>query len=426
MKKKKLFRRINRLGTLCALSGVLVLAACTEEAATESQADGAAIRFDVGLSETWESGGFAPSAVPAAMSSAKCPDTRTGHGTESSDDSGASARRSTASNITVTVIDGLPPRTKAAGPRTRGAQKVGNNADNGEISFDEAFGGTDKPGFGVFGYACDEGESNWWTYITNTQITENGGYWGAAEGQACNWPGTWRNCRMRFFAYAPYTDETNTTLEQNTDGNLTIKIPYTTPDADADEQKEFLVAATNVYDYDSWSNWGDDDVVNLNFTHTLTAVRFLLTFTEAPKDIDVNNDVTVSHIEFNDVYTTGTYSVTYDETGNMIAGEWNEGDMNTGTLTLEPISNSLSKSTDDDRKEWYWPENQNWQENAPDDFFLMIPQIPPSYAKVTVYFNNDNAFIAFDLPDDITAAWQPNTTVIYHLSVSLGTLNGKL
>ena len=424
MKKKKLFRRINRLGTLCALSGVLVLAACTEEEATESQADGAAIRFDVGLSETWESGGFAPSAVPAAMSSAKCPDTRTGHGTESSDGSGASARRSTASNITVTVIDGLPPRTKAAGPRTRGAKKVGNNADNGEMTFDEAFGGME--GFGVLGYAYDEGESIWWTYITNTQITNKDGdnYWGAAEGQACNWPGTWRNCRMRFFAYAPYdeyADEADApTLEQNTDGNLTIKIPYETP-VSADDQKEFLVAATNVYDYDSWSNWGDDDAVNLNFTHTLTAVRFVFTFTE--RNIDVDN-VKVFKIEFNG-YANGTYCGTYDNvTGEKLAEEWNKLEVN--TLTLEISNGKMNgKKNGEGHMEWYWPEGLNWKDYAPEDFFLMIPQIPPSNNSVTIYFNNDDTYITVDLPT-IEDAWQPNTTVIYHLSVSLETLNGEL
>ena len=416
MKEENLFRKIYRLGAWCALSGMSVLAACTDEAATGLPAEGAAIRFDVGLSETWESGGSAPAAAPAA----ERPDTLAGRGTEMLTRSCGAI-----SNISVTVIDGLPPRISTACPQTRGAQKVGDeDAGVGTmISFAEAFG-TD--GFGVLGYACDEGESNWWTYITNTPITNEDGddYWEAAEGQACNWPGTWRNLQMRLFAYAPYdeyADEADApTLEQNTGENLTIKIPYTTPEF-ADDQKEFLVAATEAYESENYP-----EEVPLTFTHTLTAVRFVLTFTEAPKDIDVKNDVTVSHIEFNDVYTTGTYSVTYDEMGNKIAGEWNEGDTDIGTLTLEPISNSLSGSTDDDRKEWYWPENQNWQENAPDEFFLMIPQIPPDEATVTVYFNDDNAFIAFDLPDGITAAWQPNTTVIYHLSVSLGTLNGKL
>ena len=399
MKKKKLFRRINRLGTLCALSGVLVLAACTEEAATESQADGAAIRFDVGLSETWESGGFAPLAAPAAMSSVKCPDTRTGHGTESSDGSGASARRSTASNMTVTVIDGLPPRTKAACPRTRGAKKVGNNADNGEM-----------------GYACDEGESNWWTYITNTQITENGGYWGAAEGQACNWPGTWRNCRMRFFAYAPYDKYADaSTLEQNTDGNLTIKIPYETP-VSADDQKEFLVAATEAYESENYP-----EEVQLNFTHTLTAVRFVFTFTE--RNIDVDN-VKVSKIEFNG-YANGTYCGTYDNvTGEKLAEEWNKLEVN--TLTLEISNGKMNgKENGEGHMEWYWPEGLNWKDYAPEDFFLMIPQIPPSNNSVTIYFNNDDTYITVDLPT-IEDAWQPNTTVIYHLSVSLETLNGEL
>lgn len=57
------------------------------------------------------SGGFALAAERA--------DTRTGYGTE------VPPLRSTASNMTVTVIDGIPPRIRTARSQTRGHKRSG-------------------------------------------------------------------------------------------------------------------------------------------------------------------------------------------------------------------------------------------------------------------------------------------------------------
>ena len=403
MKKRNLFRRICRLGAWCALSGMSVLAACTDEAATGLPAEGAAIRFDVGLSETWESGGSAPSAAPAA----ERPDTLAARGAEV-----RTRSRGAASNISVTVIDGLPPRIRTA-TQTRGAKKVGNDTDNGVISFAEAFG---TNGFGVLGYACDEGESNWWTYITNTQIIDNGGSWEATDGQTCNWPGTWRNCRMRLFAYAPYTNNDNVTY--NTDGSVNLLYGgYET----AEDQKEFLVATTNVYNYEEWSNWSDDDVVNLNFTHTLTAVgfRFIFRHTGAvigsralPKEI--------TGITINGVATTGTYSVTCDDSNDKL-GEWEE--------ILSGIEGvTLTKFSDDPGTEFgdipeynevkftdgamCWPSNLA----IPVDFFLMVPQTLSENTYLTVSFRNtygSDADLECCVGEFKDLMWVPGKTVIY-------------
>lgn len=66
MKKKNLFRRTYRLGTLCTLSGVLVLAACTKDTTGGLPGDGPALRFDVGMSGSWTPGVSAPSSAPAS------------------------------------------------------------------------------------------------------------------------------------------------------------------------------------------------------------------------------------------------------------------------------------------------------------------------------------------------------------------------
>lgn len=405
MKKKNLFRKIYRLGAWCALSGMSVLAACTDEAATGLPAEGAAIRFDVGLSETWESGGSAPAAAPAA----ERPDTLAGCGAEM-----LTRSRSTASNISVTVIDGLPPRISTAGPQTRGAQKVGDE-DVGvgtTISFADAFG-TD--GFGVLGYACDEGESNWWTYITNAQIIDNGGSWEAADGQACNWPGTWRNCRMRLFAYAPYTNNDNVTY--NTDGSVNLLYGgYET----AEDQKEFLVATTNVYNYDKWSDWSDDDVVNLNFTHTLTAVGFRFIFRHTgtvmgsralPKEI--------TGITINGVATTGTYSVTCDDSNDKL-GEWEAISEGYDNVTLTEFSDDPGTEFGDISEynevkftdgAMCWPSNLD----IPVDFFLMVPQTLSVNTYLTVSFNTDDDDVDLEccLGEFKDLMWEPGKTVIY-------------
>ena len=401
MKKKNLFRRICRFGTLCALSGMSVLAACTDEAATEQPAEGPAICFDVGLSETWESGGFAPAAERA--------DTRTGYGTE------VPPLRSTASNMTVTVIDGIPPRIRTARPQTRGAQKVGNDTDNGVISFADAFG---EDGFGVVGYASDDG-SNWRTYITNTQITKNEDYWEAAEGQACNWPGTWRNCQMRLFAYAPYNADAEDTDFTYSDGKM--EIHYTNPE-EAEGQKEFLVAATEAYESGNYP-----EEVPLTFTHTLTAVGFRFIFTRtgsASEGISKPLPVDITKIEIDGVSMNGTYSVTYDDSEDKVTGEWLVSSEGSGVGAMM-TGFSDDPGTNFDKIEEYngtkftngamcWPAGLV----TPVDFFLMIPQtLSGTSLTLKVFFttddvNDNDPFIEWN--GEFTGPeWQPGTTFIY-------------
>ena len=410
MKKKNLFRRICRFGTLCSLSCLPVFAACTDEAATGQPAEGPAICFDVGLSETWESGGFAPAAERA--------DTRTGHGTDDTDSSGASARRSAASNMTVTVIDGIPPRIRTARPQTRGAQKVGNDTDpdNGVISFADAFG-TD--GFGVLGYASDDEGSNWRTYITNTQITNEDGddYWEAAEGQACNWPGTWRNCQMRLFAYAPYNADAEDTDFTYSDGKM--EIHYTNPE-EAEGQKEFLVAATEAYESGNYL-----EEVPLTFTHTLTAVGFRFIFTRtgsASEGISKPLPVDITKIEIDGVSMNGTYSVTYDDSEDKATGEWLVSSESSGGSAMMTGFSDDPGTNFNDIEEYNgtkftdgamcWPAGLA----TPVDFFLMIPQtLSGTSLTLTVYFTTDGGnessiewYGEFTGPE-----WQPGTTYIY-------------
>lgn len=373
MKKKNLFHRIYRLGAWCALSGMSVLAACTDEATTGVPAEGATIRFDVGLSETWESGGPASAAERA--------DTRTGYGTE------VPPLRSTASNISVTVIDGLPPRTRTASPQTRGAQK------NTSTNLEDYCGGTGT--FGMLAYVLDNGSEDWAPYISNTEMNIDGSL---ADGSDVYWPGTWRDCSIRFYAYAPYSNDDN----ENSDGTKRgIGIPYTNP-SDADGQIDFLVAATEAYESVKYP-----EEVPLTFKHALTAVAFKFFFTDL-NQTDYPSQIT--GITINNVGMAGTYSVAYGES----EGKWAISEGGEATLTISGDNQNCSGV--EELKSCHWPLNFD---APPVDYFLMIPQSMAGIS-LTVFYNNESGSESqFDVSYPYEELeWKPGKTVVYKATIN--------
>ena len=240
MKKKNLFRRTYRLGTLCTLSGVLVLAACTKDATAELSADGPALRFDVGLSGSWTPGVSAASERSDTLAEPR-PEVYTLRGPAPAD----------TLFLHASVADGIAvphPDAKTDRPQTR-ATPVGT-----ETFYDS---------FGALAYVYTGAWSDALTpdYMYNVEITEASG-WTATD---YNWPG--RGKKIRFFAYAPYGAEGAVLSAQQTAGAPTIT--YTTPSAVAD-QKDLLVAAPAEMDGAS----APDKTAALTFGHALTAVRF--------------------------------------------------------------------------------------------------------------------------------------------------------
>ena len=403
MKKRNLFRRICRLGAWCALSGMSVLAACTDEAATGLPAEGAAIRFDVGLSETWESGGSAP----AEASEAERADTLAGSAEV------PIRSRSTASNISVTVIDGLPPRTKFAGPQTR-AQK-----DNWDVNeFQTKFG---ENGFGVFGYVSDDDGNSWAPYITNAQIIDNGSSWEAADGQACNWPGKWRNCQIHFFAYAPYYDEEGNSDFYDSDNGPSMTIEgssFTYTNAlDAAYQKDFLVALPSQI-YKSEENYSE--AVELNFKPALTAVQFKLSFKDVQQDSNIPKSI--EKIVLTGVSGTGTYDPEMKE--------WT-GEGGSDEFTLTPTDNTDFgvDSGGEYNGTYFWPPDDM---STNPDFFLMIPQSVSEDMVLKVYYldntGNSRAVSIGGLKKDSgktfpSVTWEAGKTVTYDISLVYEELN---
>ena len=421
MKRKNLFRRIYGLGTLCTLSGMLVLAACTEEAATGLPADGAAIRFDVGLSETWESGGSAPSPVSGqddTATSAGRSDMRAEHGADGSGASSSSARRSTesmASYMTVTVIDGIPPRTKTAFPQTRGGTQQVNNENFFEVFSDE--------GFSVSGFVSDDDGSSWGSYMTNARINSDG-----TPAGACNWPGSWRDCQVRFFACAPYLDENGRIRDYN-DNTVTIEYNYNKAE-DAANQKDFLVGASTTT-YKSVDGYPDE--VPLNFTHALAAVQFKIMFTgtgtvsgsrELPRKI---TGITIGGVsESGTCYVKdngGTLTVTWKEQTEKDEGGGGGFSLSSDDfedLNLDQTVEDLG-TTEQSNGSMCWKgellDNPGFFPDNSGCFFLMIPQKIES-VDVSLSFEDPDAYPGeeFNLEINVSpkdgVVWEPGKAYI--------------
>lgn len=292
------------------------------------------------------------------------------------------------------------------------------------ISFADAFG---EDGFGMVGYASDDG-SNWRTYITNTQITNEDGddYWEAAEGQACNWPGTWRNCQMRLFAYAPYNADAEDTDFTYSDGKM--EIHYTNPEV-AEGQKEFLVAATEAYESGNYP-----EEVSLTFTHTLTAVGFRFIFTRTGSASEGKSKplpVDITKIEIDGVSMNGTYSVTYDDSENKVMGEWLDNSLGGSDEATMVRFNGDTKIKEYNGKEftdgamcWPEPREKEGELQIPVDFFLMIPQTL-SRTSLTVSFRADNGddWLIGWKGEFTGQVWKPGTTVIYTITLDYNDIN---
>lgn len=359
MKKKNLFRRTYRLGTLCTLSGVLVLAACTKDATAELPADGPALRFDVGLSGSWTPGVSAPSAAPAS----ECSDTLAGSCPE------VYALRGPAPADTLflhaSVADGIAvphPDAKIDRPQTR-ATPVGT-----ETFYDS---------FGALAYVYSEAWSDALTpdYMYDVEITEASG-WTATD---YNWPG--RGKKIRFFAYAPYGAEGAVLSAQQTAGAPTIT--YTTPSAVAD-QKDLLVAAPAEMDGAS----APDKTAALTFGHALTAVRFT-----------VGDDMMagrITKVTLKNVYGKAVY--------DMGTAQWS------GFTSSSSFTQTLSKDVDGTPDEEITPEEAT---------FMMIPQTLPSGATIEVGYTDKLTSTARTLTASIAGTtWPVGRTVTYRISTT--------
>lgn len=360
------------------ISGVLVFAACTEHVTTELPAEGAAIRFDVGLSETWESGGSAPSAAPAA----ERPDTLAGH------DAGVPTRsRSTAPNMTVTVADVIAPEEKTARPQTRAT----------------LFYGDDFPyeSFGVIAYVHNTTKDEWLTYINNVEFTASSDW--TAEG--CNWPGFWAD-DIRFFAYAPYDDGDYYVKTSSYSDDAGPAITYTVPDV-LDDQVDLLVAVPTPEDIESART--DGTPMDLSFKHALTAVKFNVWYDYS----DGSEGGSLSNAKLQKIneivlsgYTTGTCS--YNADGEVV---WTPD----GNGSIEFDASDYSPTQKDGDKEGWTLEDES-------GYFMMIPQEASSVeVEVSyVYAQSPDADAIWCSGTLLPMMWKPGYKITYNIILPKG------
>ena len=354
MKKKNLFRKIYRLGAWCALSGVLVLSACTDEAATGLPAEGAAICFDVGLSEMWESGGSAPAEVPEAERA----DTLTTRGAEVYILRGPTAADTLF--LHATVVDSIAPEEKTDQPQTR-SQSVET--------------GSFYDSFGAFAYVYPDTWTDALTpnYMYNVEVTKASNW--TARGY--DWPGEEQN--IRFFAYAPYNAEGVELSAQQDAGAPTIT--YTTP-TDVKNQTDLLVAAPDAM------VGTPNKTAPLTFKHALTAVKF------AVGDKMLAGRIT--KITFKNVYSRAVY--------DMGKKEWSG--LKTKTKFEQTFKDKEVDGTPDA------------EITTEEETFMMIPQTLETASIEVEYTDNLSSTKRTLKTPTLKTVWPVGGTVTYRISTT--------
>ena len=194
---------------------------------------------------------------------------------------------------------------------------------------------------------------------------------------------------LSFFAYAPYGDENVVLSEATQEGPQSIDFKVNTV---VKEQADFITAQASTT---SHLNTSATPSVELNFTHQLTGIRFVLG--------DQFLKGWVKSISLKGVYTEGTYT---------IGGGWTLNDKKKGNFT---ISYNLDKPVAGDPGE---------EVSASDEIFMMIPHTfaDDDAATIEVVYNDKYTDYIVSCPLK-GQTWKAGKTVTYAItSNSLTTL----
>lgn len=221
------------------------------------------------------------------------------------------------------------------------------------------------PKFGIFGYFYDINQS--WsangsslspeTSINNLEVTRSDNSWTTNV----YWPGASK--KATFFAYAPYKSDI---VLKSTSG--TPKFDYTVP-TEIDNQEDLLVAKS-----DENIVCDGKTSVALNFTHVLSAIKFVKGDTPGYKEI--------KEIQISGVKNQGTL--------NMNSQSWESAD-GSATYTISTID-----------------------ENT---VCFLMPQSVPSGAKLSVTLTNGGTEHTFEADLDGTS-WEAGHQYTYKISVN--------
>lgn len=261
---------------------------------------------------------------------------------------------------------------------------------------------TDLNDYNSFGVTAiyKEGDT-YQSLFANAEATKSAvdGFWGIEDKDKAQWP---IDGIVSFHAYAPYNTKSSNMLTVTAEPEkVQSKIIYTASADDIINQPDLIVATST----GSRNNPGQDDAVNLQFSHALTAVSFAIS-KDLVEVIGAGNQLVSLSLE--GVYTQGDCELAAKDAEHSTALlKWTGSSDKTGKYEFDLKDKNII--IDENLKDMALTEDNQT--------LMMIPQTLTADAKLKFEFKLN------DVPQSVIIdmqghEWLPGTSVIYKLSSS--------
>ena len=261
---------------------------------------------------------------------------------------------------------------------------------------------TDLSDYNSFGVTAiyKEGDT-YQSLFANAEATKSAvdGFWGIEDKNKAQWP---IDGVVSFHAYAPYNTKSSNMLTLTAEPEkVQSKITYTASADDIINQPDLIVATST----GSRNNPGQDDAVNLQFSHALTAVSFAIS-KDLVEVIGAGNQLVSLSLE--GVYTQGDCELAAKDAEHSTALlKWTGSSDKTGKYEFDLKDKNII--IDENLKDMALTEDNQT--------LMMIPQTLTADAKLKFEFKLN------DVPQSVIIdmqghEWLPGTSVIYKLSSS--------
>ena len=258
---------------------------------------------------------------------------------------------------------------------------------------------SDYKSFGVT--AIYKEEDTYQSLFANAEATKSAvdGFWGIEDKDKAQWP---IDGIVSFHAYAPfYTKSSNMLTVTAEPEKVQSKITYTASADDIINQPDLIVATST----GSRNNPGQDDAVNLQFSHALTAVSFAIS-KDLVEVIGAGNQLVSISLE--GVYTQGDCELAAKDAEHSDALlKWLGTSDKTGKYEFDLTDKNIIIG--ENLKDMALTEDNQT--------LMMIPQTLTADAKLKFEFllNGVPQSVIIDMQGH---EWLPGTSVIYKLSAS--------
>ena len=261
---------------------------------------------------------------------------------------------------------------------------------------------TDLSDYNSFGVTAiyKEGDT-YQSLFANAEATKSAvdGFWGIEDKDKAQWP---IDGIVSFHAYAPFYTKSSNMLTLTADPEkVQSKITYTASADDIINQPDLIVATST----GSRNNPGQDDAVNLQFSHALTAVSFAIS-KDLVEVIGAGNQLVSLSLE--GVYTQGDCELAAKDAEHSTALlKWTGTSDKTGKYEFDLTDKNII--IDENLKDMALTEDNQT--------LMMIPQTLTADAKLKFEFrlNGVPQFLSISMDRQ---EWLPGTSVIYKLSAS--------